>query len=580
MLRHNRRKKHSSPEAISTVSPTRKKVKITQDETIARECGPYTGSYSSFQTPKVTKINKGKLIASEELVETFEMRNFFTASKDFSTSHHHKSLFSSPQKQLQQQKQWLLSPVGFNENINSRRASLGLLNSDDFVAFQPSSHSNDKECSDSLRNNYTLLEKSPSIFSKRRSTDELFQNLDRHNKGKMGKLSMTYSSSPIKQVEPLVDHVVRIDEAFLTSEMDIDTNTVQENYPQEIDVKTKSKITRLEAFSQTIETNPLDNPFSFDNGIVDEHSGSSQPSTGVKLELLDNFSTSSRKEKSRNTTTSRSLEIRRERRAITEVRIKSEDSIFQSWEEPHILQELSQNSQENNSIRSKSQSLLSSSLSYKSIKQEREETPRYNSNPRQSGPESTKLSENKRDPWPRRSSFEAQFSESSFIRGEPHDSDTLPVSNSTLATSTRSTRSTTSKERTRITKTRTTHNAKPSRAPSTRNNLNAFSTRVADGPSANNSVELKRTEKKKKLCLRSRNGCWTCRIRHKGCPEERPHCSTCVRLGLTCDYSQERPLYMVDSTLEYRKLKEIREATNKTKKGFRPKRDDIAGYEN
>ncbi|KAK9469308.1 hypothetical protein V1512DRAFT_255953 [Lipomyces arxii] len=43
---------------------------------------------------------------------------------------------------------------------------------------------------------------------------------------------------------------------------------------------------------------------------------------------------------------------------------------------------------------------------------------------------------------------------------------------------------------------------------------------------------------------RSRNGCWTCRLRRKKCPEERPACSACIRLSLTCDGYGVRPEFM------------------------------------
>ncbi|CAI5759476.1 unnamed protein product [Candida verbasci] len=71
---------------------------------------------------------------------------------------------------------------------------------------------------------------------------------------------------------------------------------------------------------------------------------------------------------------------------------------------------------------------------------------------------------------------------------------------------------------------------------------------------------------KKKLGARSKTGCWTCRIRHKACPEEKPICSQCERLGLKCDYSNERPRYMRDKNLQQAKLKEIRSITNQSKR--------------
>ena len=73
-------------------------------------------------------------------------------------------------------------------------------------------------------------------------------------------------------------------------------------------------------------------------------------------------------------------------------------------------------------------------------------------------------------------------------------------------------------------------------------------------------------EKKRKLGARSKTGCWTCRIRHKACPEEKPSCSQCIRLQLDCDYSDKRPSYMSDPNLQIQKLKEIRAITNQNKR--------------
>lgn len=73
-------------------------------------------------------------------------------------------------------------------------------------------------------------------------------------------------------------------------------------------------------------------------------------------------------------------------------------------------------------------------------------------------------------------------------------------------------------------------------------------------------------EKKRRLGPRSKNGCWTCRVRHKACPEERPVCSQCSRLDLKCDYSSTRPKYMTDPLLQANKLREIKDVTIKHKK--------------
>ena len=84
--------------------------------------------------------------------------------------------------------------------------------------------------------------------------------------------------------------------------------------------------------------------------------------------------------------------------------------------------------------------------------------------------------------------------------------------------------------------------------------------------SLNNYSDLNVNDKKKKKGPRSKSGCWTCRVRHKACPEERPTCSQCSRLNLDCDYSSIRPTYMVDPILQTNRLKEIRNITFKQKR--------------
>lgn len=84
--------------------------------------------------------------------------------------------------------------------------------------------------------------------------------------------------------------------------------------------------------------------------------------------------------------------------------------------------------------------------------------------------------------------------------------------------------------------------------------------------SLNNYSDVNVHDKKKKIGPRSKSGCWTCRVRHKACPEERPTCSQCSRLNLDCDYSSMRPTYMVDPILQANKLKEIRNITFKQKR--------------
>ena len=44
--------------------------------------------------------------------------------------------------------------------------------------------------------------------------------------------------------------------------------------------------------------------------------------------------------------------------------------------------------------------------------------------------------------------------------------------------------------------------------------------------------------------LRSKQGCWTCRLRKKKCDECRPHCSTCESLSITCYGFGPKPDWM------------------------------------
>ncbi|KAG6256893.1 hypothetical protein E4U49_006845, partial [Claviceps purpurea] len=44
--------------------------------------------------------------------------------------------------------------------------------------------------------------------------------------------------------------------------------------------------------------------------------------------------------------------------------------------------------------------------------------------------------------------------------------------------------------------------------------------------------------------LRSKQGCWTCRLRKKKCDEGRPQCSSCDALQITCHGYGPKPLWM------------------------------------
>lgn len=74
--------------------------------------------------------------------------------------------------------------------------------------------------------------------------------------------------------------------------------------------------------------------------------------------------------------------------------------------------------------------------------------------------------------------------------------------------------------------------------------------------------------KKQRKNKRSKFGCWTCRLRHKACPEDHDPCGACRRLGLKCDWSTSRPSYMTDSKKGAARLKQIRNTTDRLRKRF------------
>ncbi|KAH8677363.1 fungal-specific transcription factor domain-containing protein [Xylariales sp. PMI_506] len=47
--------------------------------------------------------------------------------------------------------------------------------------------------------------------------------------------------------------------------------------------------------------------------------------------------------------------------------------------------------------------------------------------------------------------------------------------------------------------------------------------------------------------LRSKHGCWTCRLRKKKCDEHHPHCTTCGSLSITCYGYGPKPAWMSDA---------------------------------
>lgn len=62
---------------------------------------------------------------------------------------------------------------------------------------------------------------------------------------------------------------------------------------------------------------------------------------------------------------------------------------------------------------------------------------------------------------------------------------------------------------------------------------------------------------RKHIMARLRNGCWICRIKHLKCDENRPVCKNCTRFGIQCDYTKDRPDYVLNKELRRVKLDAI-----------------------
>lgn len=74
------------------------------------------------------------------------------------------------------------------------------------------------------------------------------------------------------------------------------------------------------------------------------------------------------------------------------------------------------------------------------------------------------------------------------------------------------------------------------------------------------------TKQKVSASWPSGRGCWTCRIRHKSCPNDTIVCSSCERLKLFCDRSAVRPSYMESKDSMRKVRREIREITDSSRR--------------
>jgi hypothetical protein len=64
--------------------------------------------------------------------------------------------------------------------------------------------------------------------------------------------------------------------------------------------------------------------------------------------------------------------------------------------------------------------------------------------------------------------------------------------------------------------------------------------------------------------LRSKQGCWTCRLRKKKCDEKRPTCSICESLSITCYGYGPRPDWMNNGEKEKAIMKSLKETVRLT----------------
>jgi hypothetical protein len=65
--------------------------------------------------------------------------------------------------------------------------------------------------------------------------------------------------------------------------------------------------------------------------------------------------------------------------------------------------------------------------------------------------------------------------------------------------------------------------------------------------------------------LRSKQGCWTCRLRRKKCDEKHPVCSTCESLVITCyGYGEQKPDWMDSGEREKAMVNSIKKIVKKT----------------
>ncbi|KAK6202408.1 UME6 C6 zinc finger URS1-binding protein-like protein [Scheffersomyces amazonensis] len=80
---------------------------------------------------------------------------------------------------------------------------------------------------------------------------------------------------------------------------------------------------------------------------------------------------------------------------------------------------------------------------------------------------------------------------------------------------------------------------------------------------------------RRRLLPRSKNGCWICRIKHLKCDEVRPNCSSCLKFGIHCDYSKDKPDYVTDKQLRKEKLEELSTVRKQNQAAFKHQKNKI-----
>ncbi|KAG5939429.1 hypothetical protein E4U53_007806 [Claviceps sorghi] len=71
--------------------------------------------------------------------------------------------------------------------------------------------------------------------------------------------------------------------------------------------------------------------------------------------------------------------------------------------------------------------------------------------------------------------------------------------------------------------------------------------------------------------LRSKQGCWTCRLRKKKCDEGRPQCSSCESLRITCHGYGPKPQWMDSGEREQAMIEDFKRRIRTTARQKRPK---------